>query len=366
MVELLFCSIEQPKGPTGTLLVDSGTDDHFCHPDFAKEVPLKKGAGVTLRDVQGNPLSHHGTRHVILSVGTREHRANIDFRIADISDNILSLGKLLENGFVFNLRCETDSIMYHHRDPTTTVPLFLHKNSLRICANRIVHHVSPVMEDDMPVRLSGQSPLRLRDRRLDELALPKHGTKMDKWTRIEKREKELMSERKSQAAMESEREAGPGGRPREAAIPISDPRGPTITEKEVHELTHLPPQPWCEQCVRGRGTENPHKRVTFERAESILPVIAFDFCFIKTSGIVPRVTADERATCLVLLDVDTGYMKAVPAAGKTVTDYLIEGGRRFLQQFCRRRVRLRCDGEPTTSAYGARLKELLPESSKPC
>ena len=140
------------------------------------------------------------------------------------------------------------------------------------------------------------------------------------------------------------------------------PREPTITEKEVHELTHLPPQPWCEHCVRGRGTENPHKRVTFERAEPTLPVVAFDFCFIKTCGIVPGVTADEGATCLVLLDVDTGYMKAAPAAGKTVTDYLIEGSRRFVEQFFRRRVRLRCDGEPTTLAYGARLKELLPES----
>ena len=175
----------------------------------------------------------------------------------------------------------------------------------------------------MPVRLSGQTPLRLLDRRLDELALPRHGKKLDKWTRVEKRENELMRERKSQAAIESEREAGPEGRRREAAIPIADPREPTITEKGVHELTHLPPQPWCEQCVRGRGTENPHKRVTFERAESTLPVVAFDFCFIKTSGIVPDVTADEGATCLVLLDVNTGYMKAEPAAGKTVTDYLI-------------------------------------------
>ena len=85
---------------------------------------------------------------------------------------------------------------------------------------------------------------------------------------------------------------------------------------------------------------------------------------MNTSGIfsVPGVTADEGATCLVSLDVDTGYMKALPAAGKTVTDNLIEGGRRFVEQFFRRRVRLRCDDEPTTVACGARLKELLPES----
>ena len=46
--------------------------------------------------------------------------------------------------------------------------------------------------------------------------------------------------------------------------------------------------------------------MTFEGAESTLPVVALDFCLIKTSGIVPGVTADEGATCLVLLDVDTG------------------------------------------------------------
>ena len=56
-----FAVLNNPRGPVCTLLVDSGADDHICHPDFAKEFPLKKSAGVTLRDVQGNPLSHHGT-----------------------------------------------------------------------------------------------------------------------------------------------------------------------------------------------------------------------------------------------------------------------------------------------------------------
>ena len=102
--------------------------------------------------------------------------------------------------------------------------------------------------------------------------------------------------------------------------------------------------------------------MTFERAESTIPVIAFDLCFIKTHGIVPGVTTDDGATCLVLLDMDTGYMKDVLAAGKTVTEYLVESGKRFVEQFFRRRVRLRCDGEPTTLAHGARLKELLTES----
>ena len=46
---------------------------HFFHLSFAKKSP--PSTGLTLRDVQGNTLSHHGTRHVNLTVGTRGQRA---------------------------------------------------------------------------------------------------------------------------------------------------------------------------------------------------------------------------------------------------------------------------------------------------
>ena len=36
------------RGLAGTLLVDSGADDHTCHLDFAKESPLKESAKLTL------------------------------------------------------------------------------------------------------------------------------------------------------------------------------------------------------------------------------------------------------------------------------------------------------------------------------
>ena len=32
-----FTAMSTPRGPAGTLLVDSGADDHICHPGFAKE-----------------------------------------------------------------------------------------------------------------------------------------------------------------------------------------------------------------------------------------------------------------------------------------------------------------------------------------
>ena len=137
------------------------------------------------------------------------------------------------------------------------------RNSLRTHARPLVHHVSPASAEDIPV---------LSCHRLGELALPKHGTQLDKWTRIEQRENESLRARKAQAAHDAERTVHPNEQRMELAIPMAEPREQSKTEREVHELTHLYPQQWCDHCVKARGVENPHKRVTLERADSTLPM----------------------------------------------------------------------------------------------
>ena len=73
--------------------------------------------------------------------------------------------------------------------------------------------------------------------------------------------------------------------------------------------------------MRGRAPEGDHKRVTFEQADKELPVIAFDFAFLKTSqGSGRTIVADAYATQLVAVDVDSGMMRVVPAPGKNVSD----------------------------------------------
>ena len=41
-------------------------------------------------------------------------------------------------------------------------------------------------------------------------------------------------------------------------------RGPdevTNAVRKHHQLTHIPFQAWCEQCVRGRAPDPPHRRL---------------------------------------------------------------------------------------------------------
>ena len=62
---------------------------------------------------------------------------------------------------------------------------------------------------------------------------------------------------------------------------IADPIMPSESEVAEHMKTHLPFRNWCRHCVRGRGTEMPHQRVTGERE---LPEIHFDFAFLGDEG----------------------------------------------------------------------------------
>ena len=188
---------------------------------------------------------------------------------------------------MFRLHGESDSIIYHRTDPTTTVPLFLHKNSLRIRARPLIHHVRRFVTDDILVKLSSRSPTNFLDRRLDDLALPKHGTKLDNWSRIQQRENELFRGRKAQAAHDAERMVGLDGWRMEFAIPMAELVSRRKLNVNFTSSPIIPPRQWCDQCVKGRGVEIPHKRAALERAgESTLAVFAFEFCFFKTFGSV--------------------------------------------------------------------------------
>ena len=37
------------------------------------------------------------------------------------------------------------------------------------------------------------------------------------------------------------------------------PQEPSDSEKMKHELTHIPFQPWCTSCVKGKAQAEPHK-----------------------------------------------------------------------------------------------------------
>ena len=53
-------------GPTGSLLLDSGSDEHLCTPKFADFIPT---SSLKLKDVQQNDLAISGQKTVPMLVG---------------------------------------------------------------------------------------------------------------------------------------------------------------------------------------------------------------------------------------------------------------------------------------------------------
>ena len=59
---------------------------------------------------------------------------------------------------------------------------------------------------------------------------------------------------------------------------------PSESKKQKHNLTHIPFQPWCTSCVKGKAQAEPHKRTERIIEDSELPVIQCDYLMLRCCG----------------------------------------------------------------------------------
>ena len=71
-----------------------------------------------------------------------------------------------------------------------------------------------------------------------------------------------------------------------------DPGMPSPEEIEEHEVDHVPYRRWCEECVRGRGTGEPHGP---SDGAHIVPVVEFDYVFVTNKEVYRREELDDEA-----------------------------------------------------------------------
>ena len=109
--------------------------------------------------------------------------------------------------------------------------------------------------------LDSSSPVEDMRKRLRELRAPVWVTKTQMWRRLLEREAIERRHLEDQTLLDRRRDL-------ENAIDPTVPRtlngrdARTESERTSHEITHLPPTPWCETCVLGHGIETPPVRHT--------------------------------------------------------------------------------------------------------
>ena len=120
-------------GSTGSLLLDSGSDEHLCTAKFADLIPTSRDRSpLKLKDVQQSDSGQKTVPMLVgLTGGKHAMEATATFRVVEVRDSILSLGKLVRKGFSFNLGPGGCSMEKDGRK----VPLYLERISLRVEAH---------------------------------------------------------------------------------------------------------------------------------------------------------------------------------------------------------------------------------------
>ena len=396
------------------ILIDGGSDEHCCTEEFGRHFATEP-SDAQLRDAQGHriPIIGEKTVHMEINGGS----AQATFQVGPFSKNILSAGKLLDKGYdvVLSKRhgcylgkaspgsyCRVDLVRTGN---TFCLPVRVREGSRSgdgsvraigaslasfdermsgssrvgsgsggAASTRVGDEIIPEVEDermqeeegplehafaeppapaDVPQPLHRHSLCRLMKDRLRELGQNTFGSKRVLWTRIQETERKIAEEVAYRAAIQREQEARTSGATSSSALPVPTPKKPSEFEQQIHDLTHTPAAEWCEFCVMGHGTEKLHKRVDFDKA-SPHPLILFDYAF---QGDTASVANNAAPAALIIVDRNTGMMKAVAGKSKAATDMMVEELTKFIKQLGYSTVELRCDGEPATVGLQVRVQE---------
>jgi hypothetical protein len=393
---------ESPEGLCNEVVIlDGGSDAHLAPPSFGEGLPMVESS-VRLRDVQKTPIPLLGDR-VTPMVLANTMAATTKFHVSETCSRPLwSVGLLYDGGFDViisqkygtYLGIEEKDGSYTRMEMTRVkncfgIPAKVYSSSRdakqALKAERIIRAVGQdesaaaadylyeeaaaageeiappaivearVCEPLAEGTLGPSSRVDLLKARLKELDASQGGTKQQLWQRLYKEEQKrsrMSEDIKIAEEVHEQRIAGNGGVQVMAAPP---PYVPTKLEKELHELTHTPPVPWCEACLLGQATEKPHTRLPSDIAPA-KPLVQIDFGFTKAAGITAKDVDEDFATTLVGCDRDTGSILAFVTGGKTVTDYVVDRCVKFLDRVHpRKAVTVRSDTEHAPQAIIAAI-----------
>ena len=192
------------------------------------------------------------------------------------------------------------------------------------------------------------------------LGISQGGAKAKMWNRIQAYMDKQRLEAAQQIAVQVREEGAREPKEQKKNVPPEDRR-----EIERHNLTHLPYQPWCSACVKGKGRPDAHPRDDQGRTRSEHSTVSFDFCFTgkradgEVLGPVPQ--SDKiKLTCLAMTDSKTRAVQAVPVFNKGDIKFMSKEVCRFVQFLGYSTVALRCDQEPTM----LRVQDLAQQAMK--
>ena len=249
----------------GTLLVDTGACSSVCRPEAFPSALLDPNAVEELYTVDDTPLKACGEIRPQLRLGDKlKEEAQVTFQVVEgVNENILSVNRALDMGASVHFESDNCYIQWADGRKVTFArqgkQFLLPFKELEQLTTRY-GKVAAIDEDAMAVQTEEAEAVQEYARHEEEV----------------RKSKELL-EQDSGLLADLEKEAG--ARHLWSQRVVTSIR-PTKAQVESHRLTHLPFQPWCEECVSGKAKQDWHRRDQSSTRE-VTGLIQIDYFFLS-------------------------------------------------------------------------------------
>ena len=149
---------------------------------------------------------------------------------------------------------------------------------------------------------------------------------------------------------------------------IRRPGEPTKAQREAHELSHQPPEDWCEFCVRARCVESPHRTAHPDERTGGVPVVAMDLCFMGQKGhgtMMPSLVVKEDRHGEVLAHGPESKNVAGEEMDKGEGVYMVKCALTDIEITGFKRLVLKSGQEPVMTAIRTKVKQLWAREVSP-
>ena len=206
----------------------------------------------------------------------------------------------------------------------------------------------------------------------EEMAVHRHALQQDEEAEAikESAEEEARAAETQRAADEDpglladlEEEAEETELPRAAGLP--QPETSTEAQREQRRLTHLPFEPWCEECVSGKSRQDHHRRGQGREKEGT-GTVQMNYFFLATEKEEEVEDESRLVTILCLTDTTTGWPLALQLPNKSIevcqSKSCLQNIDLYFKKLRYDKIILQHDGEPAIRALANSIQRHVGES----
>ena len=345
-------SFENASSATETwgILVDTGAATSVAPQSFASDIELSPAPStLQLTTATGQDITTYGLRKVHLQ--SRGLSLEVSFVIADVVTPLLGLDIMIKDSLSLHIEHDLHHFLVNPAGDKTQLEHMGKHLYMIACPSQ--HGLSQCFIGNLP-QVIGFLPANkeLHEQRLASTS--SSSIDLDEDTSEQPVEQDSLNVQRQHVLQEAfddsddlsfdlvpskEEVADSGGELQATSFHpyhLQQPKQPSVRETELHNMTHIPSQPWCVVCQEAKVKASQHKQRTSDKTS----IIQLDCAYIS------QPQDKEPSTILLWVESLTGLAGSLITTKKGPTTQQLDAVVTFIRRQSFAHSTLQCDEEP--------------------